>query len=71
MENNELKQLISTFMEYRNLLTPIEQSLKQFSVSFESIGEDVKNLIKQLNEQYEDVPQKIIGAIKRSHIDNW
>ncbi len=44
MENNELKQLISTFMEYRNLLTPIEQSLKQFSVSFESIGEDVKNL---------------------------
>ena len=33
--------------------------------------EDVKNLIKQLNEQYEDVPQKIIGAIKRSHIDNW
>lgn len=44
MENNELKQLISTFMEYRNLLTPIEQSLKQFSVLFESIGEDVKNL---------------------------
>lgn len=31
-------------MEYRNLLTPIEQSLKQFSVLFESIGEDVKNL---------------------------
>ena len=33
--------------------------------------EDVKNLIKELNKQYEDVPQKIIGAIKRSHIDNW
>lgn len=33
--------------------------------------EDVKNLIKALNEKYEDVPQKIIGAIKRSHIDNW
>ena len=26
--------------------------------------EDVKNLIKELNKQYEDVPQKIIGAIK-------
>lgn len=49
MENNELKQLITTFMEYRNLLTPIEQSLKQFSVSFESIGEDVKNLNSSFN----------------------
>ena len=29
------------------------------------------SLRTKLNKQYEDVPQKIIGAIKRSHIDNW
>ena len=44
MENNELKILISTFKEYRDLITPIEQNLKAFSSSFESIKEDVKNL---------------------------
>ena len=44
MDNNEVKNLIATFKEYRDLLTPIEQSLKEFSISFESIGTDLKNL---------------------------
>lgn len=44
MENNELKTLISTFKEYRDLLTPIEQNLKEFSISFENISGDIKNL---------------------------
>ena len=44
MENNEIKMLIATFKEYRDLITPIEQNLKAFSSSFESIKEDVKNL---------------------------
>lgn len=44
MENNEIKTLISTFKEYRDLIGPIEQSLKAFSLSFESIRQDIENL---------------------------
>jgi len=36
--------LIETFKEYRDLLTPIEQNLKEFSLSFDSISGDLKNL---------------------------
>ena len=44
MDNNEVKLLITTFKEYRDLLTPIEQNLKEFSLSFDSISSDLKNL---------------------------
>lgn len=44
MENNEIKTLIETFKEYRNLISPIEQNLKSFSLSFDSIRDDIKNL---------------------------
>ena len=44
MDNNEVKSLITTFKEYRDLLTPIEQNLKEFSLSFDSISVDLKNL---------------------------
>ena len=44
MENNEIKSLIETFKEYRDLIGPIEQSLRSFSLSFDSISEDIKSL---------------------------
>lgn len=44
MENNEIKTLIATFKEYRDLLTPIEQNLKAFSISFDSIKDDINSL---------------------------
>jgi len=44
LENNEIKMLISTFKEYRDLIGPIEQNLKAFSLSFDSIKEDIQNL---------------------------
>ena len=44
MDNNEIKNLIVAFKEYRDLLTPIEQNLKEFSLSFDSISSDIKNL---------------------------
>ena len=44
MDNNEIRSLIATFKEYRDLLTPIEQNLKEFSISFDSISGDIKNL---------------------------
>lgn len=44
MEENEIKTLITTFKEYRDLIGPIEQNLRAFSVSFDSIREDIANL---------------------------
>lgn len=44
MENNEIKTLIATFKEYRDLITPIEQNLREFSVAFDSIKQDIENL---------------------------
>ena len=44
MESNQIKELISSFKEYRDLLTPIEQNLKSFSMSFDSIKDDIQNL---------------------------
>lgn len=44
MENNEIKKLIETFKEYRDLIGPIEQSLKAFSLSFDSIKDDIHAL---------------------------
>ena len=42
--NNELKELITTFKEYRDLITPIEQNLKTLSASFDSIKQDLHSL---------------------------
>lgn len=42
--DNEIKSLITTFKEYRDLIVPIEQNLKAFSISFESISGDIQNL---------------------------
>lgn len=44
MENNEIKSLIATFKEYRDLITPIEQNLREFASSFDSIKTDIQNL---------------------------
>lgn len=41
---NEIKTLISTFKEYRDLLSPIEENLRAFSVSLGGIKEDLKSL---------------------------
>lgn len=44
MENMEVKKLIEAFKEYRDLITPIEQNLREFSLSFNSVQSDIKNL---------------------------
>lgn len=44
VENNEIKELITTFKQYRDLIGPIEQNLKEFSVSFDSIKTDIESL---------------------------
>lgn len=59
MENNEIKMLISTFKEYRDLLTPIEQNLKSFSMSFESIRNDIENLNSNFDGSVQEKLDKI------------
>lgn len=49
MENNEIKLLIESFKEYRDLLTPIEQSLQAFSSSFDGVVTDIKKLNEGLD----------------------
>lgn len=49
MENNEIRTLVETFKEYRDLLTPIEQNLRAFSISLGGIKGDIQNL----NESFE------------------
>lgn len=44
MDNKEVNTLITVFKEYRDLITPIEQNLREFSFSFDSIRDDIKNL---------------------------
>ena len=59
MDNNEIRSLIATFKEYRDLLTPIEQNLKEFSLSFDSISGDIKNL----NTSFDGKVQEKLDAI--------
>jgi len=44
MENSEIKDLVSAFMGYRDLISPIAQNLNAFSSAFEGMKEDIKNL---------------------------
>lgn len=61
MDNTEIRNLITTFKEYRDLLTPIEQNLKEFSLSFDSISADIKNL----NSSFDgNVQAKLDGIVK-------
>lgn len=44
MEENEVKELVEIFKGYRDLLTPIEQNLRDFSTCFDGIKQDIQNL---------------------------
>ena len=63
MDNNEIKSLITTFKEYRDLLTPIEQNLREFSMSFESISGDIKNLNNNFDGSVQDKLDKIVREL--------
>lgn len=46
MENNEISSLIVAFKEYRDLITPIEKNLRDFSTAFEGMKLDIADLNK-------------------------
>ena len=60
MENEvKVKELIDAFVEYRNLFTPIEQNLRSFADTYESMRAD----IQQLSTSFDGNIQKKLDAI--------
>lgn len=60
MENEvQIKELINVFVEYRNLLTPVEQNLRNFADTYENMQAD----IKQLSQSFDGSIQKKLDAI--------
>lgn len=64
--DNDIKMLIDTFKEYRDLITPIEQSLRSFSLSFEGISEDLKSLKSGLDGDVQSKLDKIYKELSSS-----
>ena len=44
MSDNSIKDLIESFIEYRNLIAPLQESLHSVSKTYEEIREDLDNL---------------------------
>lgn len=59
--NNEITSLINSFKQYRDLLTPIEESLREFSVSYENISDEIKKLNTAFGG---DIQEKLDGIYK-------
>lgn len=63
MNNDEkIQELISTFVEYRNLFTPIEQNLQAFANTYE----DMKSSIDNLNNTFDGNIQDQLNSIYKN-----
>lgn len=50
MENNkEIQDLINSFVEYRNLLTPVEQNLRNFAETYDNMKADIEQLSRSFD----------------------
>ena len=63
MDNNELRNLVETFKEYRDLLTPIQAGLSDFAESFELLKNDVKRLDASFGAEAKDNMRKIYNTL--------
>ena len=59
MDNQDIVGLITAFKEYRDMLTPIEECLKQFSSIYESLSADIAKLNGALDGNIQDKLDKI------------
>lgn len=44
MENNDITILVNSFKQYRDLLTPIEKNLRDFSETYQNLKDDIQKL---------------------------
>lgn len=49
MSDNTIKELIDSFIEYRNVIAPLQDSLHTVSKTYEEIRNDLDNLTKSFN----------------------
>lgn len=80
MENNEISSLIVAFKEYRDLITPIEKNLRDFSTAFEGMKLDIADLNKafggDIGGKLDKIYKELSGQAEKSknlvyEIDNF
>ena len=49
MSNDSIKDLIDSFIQYRNLIAPLQESLHTVSATYEEIRNDLDNLAKNFS----------------------
>ena len=49
MNDNSVKELIDSFIAYRNMIAPLEESLRQVSKTYGEIREDLDSLSKNFS----------------------
>ena len=60
---NSIKELIDSFIEYRNLLAPLQDSLHSVSKSYEEIRNDLDNLTKSFSGNATNQLEKVHATI--------
>lgn len=63
MENEQLKELISAFIDYRNLLIPLQENLKEFTGTYFLVKEDVDKLNIALSGEVKDKMSSIYSLL--------
>lgn len=63
MNDNSVKELIESFIAYRNMIAPLEESLKQVSKTYEEIRADLDNLSKSFSGSAASQLEKVHSTI--------
>lgn len=63
ISENSIKELIDSFVAYRNLLAPLQDSLHSVSKSYEEIRNDLDNLTKSFSGNAANQLEKVHSTI--------
>lgn len=63
MNENSIKELIDSFVAYRNLIAPLQESLQSVSKTYEEIRNDLDNLTKSFSGNAAGQLEKVHSAI--------
>ena len=63
MNDIELKNLVETFKQYRDLITPIQTGLSDFAESFELLKADISRLDASFGQEAKDNMRKIYSTL--------
>ena len=63
MNDNSIKELIDSFIEYRNLIAPLQESLRSVGKTYEEIRNDLDNLTKSFSGNAANQLEKVHSTI--------